>query len=214
MKDVYKNCDIEDGIPPIEFQNHILAEDSAKAQAFNKHFIAASKTIDSHTDLPFDPQIRDDSFHLNFINITVSDVEDQIKLLDVNKAFGPDGISPKIIKECIGPISNILARLFNYSLNVKQVPSLWKKANVLPLHKKGPKSDISNYRPISILSCVSKMFERIVFKYIYNHLRANFVLSNFQSGFLPGRSTTTQLLEALNSFSKAIDSNKEVRVVF
>ena len=214
LKEVYKNCDIEDGIPPIEIQNHILTDDAAKAEAFNKHFIAASKVDDSHTDLPFDPQIRDDNFDLNLIHVTVSDVEDQIKLLDVNKAFGPDGISPKIIKECIGPISIILARLFNYSLYVKQVPSLWKKANVLPLHKKGLKSDISNYRPISILSCVSKMFERIVFKYIYNHLRANFVLSNFQSGFLPGRSTTTQLLEVFNCFSKAIDSNKEVRVVF
>ena len=214
LKDVYKNSEIDDSIPPLEIQNTIITNDTEKAQAFNKHFIKASTLNDDQVDLPYEPDIRDDLFDLTTIDISITDVEDQIKLLDVNKASGPDGISPRIIKECCNPISKILARLFNYSLKVKTVPSLWKRANVVPLHKKGPKSDITNYRPISILSCVSKIFEKIIFKYIYNHLRANFVLSTYQSGFLPGRSTTTQLLEVFNCFCKAIDSKKEVRVVF
>ena len=214
LKDIYKNADVEYGIPPIEVEGNIITDDRQKAEAFNKHFIAASSVNDEYVNLPYEPAIRDDDFNLNNINISSTDVEDQIKLLDVHKAFGPDGISPRIVKEGCKPLSQILARIFNFSLSVKEVPSMWKKANVLPLFKKDKKCEIGNYRPISILSCVSKTFERIVFKYKYNRLKENFVLSNFQSGFLPGRSTTTQLLEVYHCFCKSIDNNKEVRVVF
>jgi len=71
-----------------------------------------------------------------------------------------------------------------------------------------------NYRPISILSVVGKVFERIVIKYVYNFLLENFILTAYQSGFQPGKSTVTQLLEVFHNFCKAVDSNKEMRVVF
>ena len=104
--------------------------------------------------------------------------------------------------------------IFNMSLGTSTFPSAWKKANVVPIHKKGDKSDLNNYRPVSLISAVCKVFERIIFKYVYNHLRDNFVLSVHQSGFLPGCSTTTQLLEIYHRFCKAVDEGKEIRVVF
>ena len=61
---------------------------------------------------------------------------------------------------------------------------------------------------------MARVFEKIIFKHIYNHLRVNFILSESQSGFLPGKSTVTQLLEIYDLFSKALDNNKEVRVIF
>ena len=67
---------------------------------------------------------------------------------------------------------------------------------------------------MSLLSTVSKVFEKIVFKYVYNHLKDNFVLTDFQSGFLPGRSTVTQLIEVYHMFCSSIDNEKEVRVIF
>ena len=67
---------------------------------------------------------------------------------------------------------------------------------------------------ISLLSCPGKVFEKIVFKHIYNRFSRNFILSNYQSGFLPGRSTVTQLIEVYHHFCSAVNSNKEIRVVF
>ena len=75
-------------------------------------------------------------------------------------------------------------------------------------------SDISNYRPISLLNTLSKIFEKIVFKYIYNFFKTNFILTDYQSGFLPGRSTITQLVEVNHLFCQAIDRGNEVRVIF
>ena len=107
-----------------------------------------------------------------------------------------------------------LLKLFNESLQSSVFPDIWKKANVIPLHKKDSKDTIGNYRPISLLSCVGKVFERIVFKHLYNHLKENFVICQEQSGFLPGRSTVTQLIEVYDNVCSALDNSKEVRVVF
>ena len=67
---------------------------------------------------------------------------------------------------------------------------------------------------MSLLSIVSKVFQKIVFKYLYNHLKDIFVLTDFQSGFLPERSTVTQLIEVYHVFCSSIDNEKEVRVIF
>ena len=111
-------------------------------------------------------------------------------------------------------IVSSLTKLFNLSLTLGKFPLLWKQANVIPLHKKDDKSDVNNYRPISLLSTAGKVFERIIFKYVYNFLQNNFILSVHQSGFLPGRSTITQLLEVYHKFCQALESHKEIRVVF
>ena len=72
----------------------------------------------------------------------------------------------------------------------------------------------SNYRPISLLSNIDKAFEKCIFKHVYNHLHLNNILTSYQSGFIPGDSTTNQLTFLYNTFSEALDSGKEVRVVF
>ena len=93
-------------------------------------------------------------------------------------------------------------------------PQLWKVANVVPLYKKGQKDILNNYRPVSLLCILSKIFERIVFKHVFNHFRDNFLISIWQSGFLPGSSTVTQLVELHYQFCKAVSDNKEIRVFF
>ena len=94
------------------------------------------------------------------------------------------------------------------------MPNIYKQGNVSPIFKKADPSDPTNYRPISLLSCVGKLMERCVFKYIYNFIINNNILTKLQSGFIRGDSTTNQLLYIYNDFCKAIDEGKEVRVVF
>ena len=91
------------------------------------------------------------------------------------------------------------------------MPALYKDANVCPVPKKGDLAIASNYRPISLLNCESKVFEKTIFKHLYNHLQGNNMLSSFQSGFIPGVSTVNQLTYLYHIFCDALDSDKEVR---
>ena len=94
------------------------------------------------------------------------------------------------------------------------MPHIWKQANVTPIHKKNDPSDVSNYRPISLLSTVSKVLEKIVHKYLFNFFRDNNVITPFKSGFVPGDSTVNQLIDIYNTFCKALNEGKEVCAIF
>ena len=82
------------------------------------------------------------------------------------------------------------------------------------LFKKGDSSKLNNYRPASLLSCTSKILERIIFKTVFNYLRDNNILTSHQSGFQPGDSTVNQLASLYHVFSHALDRKKDVRIVF
>ena len=103
---------------------------------------------------------------------------------------------------------------FNQSIQDGYVPEIWKLAHVSPIPKTEDRSLVSNHRPISLLSNIDKVFERVMFKHLYNHLLDNNILTAFQSGFIPGDSTTNQLTFLCDTFCRALDEGKEVRVVF
>ena len=90
----------------------------------------------------------------------------------------------------------------------------WKESNVLPLHKNGDKSQPSNYRPISLLSNIAKLQERIVFKNIYNRLHGNNLLYKYQSGFLPNHSTTYQLIDIYHHVCQTFDNDQFSSMIF
>ena len=109
-----------------------------------------------------------------------------MKSLPVGKAVGPDGISNHVLKELSREISPALYGFFNQSLNTGIVPDSFQQAYVSPVHKGGDPSEISNYRPISLLSNLDKAFERLILKYVYNYFLKNNILSSFQSRFRRG----------------------------
>ena len=81
-----------------------------------------------------------------------------------------DGISSRLLKLTAPSVARSLTQLFNYSLQTGEIPSEWKSANITPVLKKGRKEDVNNYRPISVLPIVAKVFERIVHKQLYEYL--------------------------------------------
>ena len=137
-----------------------------------------------------------------------------MKSLPIAQASGPDGLSNRVLRELSKELSVPYCSLFNQSLRVGTVPSSYKEANVCPVPKAGDLSQVSSYRPISLLNSENKVLERLVFKYLFNHLRDNNLLSSLQSGFLPGDSTVNQLTFLYNTLCHALDSGKEVRAVF
>jgi hypothetical protein len=104
--------------------------------------------------------------------------------------------------------------IFEKWLLTGKYPSLWKKANVQPVHKKSSRQDKQNYRPISLLPIFSKIFEKILFDPIYNHLNENNLLSKHQSGFRPGDSTINQLLAITHNIFESFEEGCETRALF
>ena len=212
IKQVQKSNELNDSIPPLDVGGNIVTDDKEKANTFNRYFQKASLLDTSNASIPENVLFFDAG--LSEIYVTLDDVIDQIKSLDTSKSYGPDLISPKLLKEGGIPLAQSICDLFNMSLRLCKVPQQWKMANIVPIHKKDEKNNVENYRPVSLLSTVGKVMERVIFKYTYNFFRDNFVISVNQSGFLPGKSTVTQLLEVYNEFCKAVDEGKEIRVIF
>jgi sarcosine oxidase/L-pipecolate oxidase len=103
---------------------------------------------------------------------------------------------------------------FNLSLRKKCFPSFWKLANVIAVFKKSDKSIASNNRPISLLSCVSKIFERTVFKYVFNHILRHEYIHKLHSGFLHEYSTSNQLVEIYHCIVTAFENQTPLSLTF
>ena len=129
-----------------------------------------------------------------------------MRKLDVNKAPGPDGISNWILKECCNQLVGKLYSLISRSLLQGKIPKDWKRANIVPIYKGGNKENPLNYRPVSLISVVGKLCERIVKDKWIEHLEKNEVLSVHQYGFRKGSSCSSNLLAF---YSKIIETVQE-----
>jgi hypothetical protein len=201
---------------PTIIENDVLYEtDAEKAEIFNRAFVNICDLDESGAEIP-DTQgpLSPPTEFLDQIPITEEDVMDQLKCLNIHKAYGPDEINPRLLKEGAQSIVASLTKLLRLSLQKGIFPSLWKLANVLPILKKDDPSVTLNYRPISLLCTLAKVFEHIVFKYMFNYFRQNFMITLFQAGFSQGSSTVTQLIEVYDQMCKAVNDHREIRIVF
>ena len=200
-------------IPPLEKDGLIYTDDLEKANLLNDFFRDQTLLGDKNAVLPeIDPYPVHDN--LSSLSVTPEEVELTMKALPIGKATGPDGISNRMLKEISKEISIPVAAFFNYSFSIGKVPDAFKESHVCPVPKGGNPADVANNRPISLLSNLDKTQERLVFKHLYNHFHDNNIITPFQSGFMPGDSTVNQLTYLYNTFCHALDSGKEVRVVF
>ena len=115
--------------------------------------------------------------------------------LSSSTASGPDQIAYPLLKHLPEPAQLLLLSLFNRSWYSHTFPSCWKPTTIIPIHKPGkPTSSPSSFRPISLTSCISKLFERLILSRLTFHLKSNHLLSTCQAGFCPGRSSLDQIL--------------------
>ena len=111
-------------------------------------------------------------------------------------------------------MSEPLAIIYQKLLDEGVCPNEWKNANVTPIHKKGDRTDPSNYRPVSLTSQVCKVLESIIVDKITEHLTKNDLLNDAQHGFREGRSCLTNLLETLEQWTEIIDEGDAVDVAY
>ena len=144
--------------------------------------------------------------------MTVEEVNALLSNLSTAKATGPDGISARLLKECSGVLAPSLTALLNMSLSLGKVPTEWKQENVVPVPKSGDPHVISNYRPISLLSLISKVLEHAI--HVRDSAFVKPLLHDQQQGFRTGRSCITQLLGVIHNVGKALDSGKETDMIY
>ena len=115
--------------------------------------------------------------------------------LSSSTATGPDKVAYPMLKHLPRSGMDLLLHIFNLSWSSHSFPSIWKTSSIILIHKMGkPLDSPASFRPISLTSCVSKLFERIILSRLLFFLESNSILSPRQAGFRPGRSTLDQIL--------------------
>ena len=150
----------------------------------------------------------------NILFITTEQVSTYIKRLDSSKATGLDGLGQRLLKLAVNCLSSSIAALINKSLATGQFPSQLKQAKIFPIFKGGTKTDPSNYRPISILPTISKIFERHVNKHLMGYLNKRNLINKNQSGFRAKHSCQTALIKLIDKWMECIDKGDIVGTFF
>jgi hypothetical protein len=148
------------------------------------------------------------------LEITASQVELKLKKLKLDKSPGPDQLHPRVLYEVRELISGPLQLLFDKSINSGELPEDWKLATVVAIHKKGNKSDVKNYRPVSLTCILCKVMESFIRDHIMEHFFINKLFTNKQYGFIKGRSTALQLLALLDKWTQDLEEGGQVDVLY
>ena len=149
---------------------------------------------------------RRNATRFEFVAFDVVATKKAIRKMKKPFGFGSDGIASYFINIAFPVISQSLCDIFNVSIYIGMFPDSWKTARVAPIFKNGERNDRSNYRPISVLPVLPRLFEKLAYDQLYNHLGKNKYMYTFQSGFRTIRSVVKCLLKSTNDWYVNIDN--------
>ena len=195
------------GVPTLNENGTSITNDLGKAEALNMFFASQSTINDIDSQLPPFTFITD--ARLDQINITEIEVRNILTSLTTNKSTGSDKISNKLLKECAESLCAPLTFIFRLSLQLGIFPDSWKEALITAIFKKIDPSKTKNYRPISLLSCISKVFEKVVFNHTYPYLENNNLLPPHNSGFRHDDSAINRIIAMLEEIYTGLDQYQD-----
>ena len=148
------------------------------------------------------------------LELTSDMVKKMLSKLNISKSMGPDNVPPKVLASLseIDEFVNAVTALFNKCFNTKSIPKIWKTANVIALHKKGSKTDSSNYRPISLTCILCKVYEKLIRAHILTHVESK--ICKEQHGFVSGRSCLSNLLESIDAIGDLLAQGEGVDIFY
>ena len=204
---------------PSEFliNNRSIADHKEIADQFNIFFSNIGSNL-SHSieivdnTLDFTDYLNNPTEHrFNFNVITESETLSIINKLKSKNSSGKDEISNNLLKSIKDEIGKPLTIIINQSLRTGIFPDALKIAKVKPLYKKGDNFCLNNYRPISLLPTISKIFERVMFTQLYSYLNANSLLSEQQYGFRSQHSTELACVKLVDYITTEMDNIKKIK---
>jgi len=200
---------------PHEFliNNELVSDKSIIANKFNKFFTDIGTTLSKKIDIPTDKSYKDylndptqQRFEFHYIdNDTIIKIIDSLKS---KHSTGHDGMSCKLLKYVKYELADPLKLLINQTFKMSMFPTSLKIARIKPIHKKDDTNIFDNYRPISILPSISKVFERIMHNQIYNYFNENKLFYASQYGFRHRHSTELASLELVQKIITSMDKNE------
>ena len=188
------------------------------ANKFNEYFINVGPGIANklpNTERTFNDYLSNKCQNSFFIEpVTKLEVEAEIKNLNSKKSPGYDGINIKIIKTVAKEISEPLSHIFNLTFLNGTIPDPLKIALVTPIFKDNEANKFENYRPISVITCFSKILEKLMHKRLIKFIEKNKILTKHQYGFRESRSTELAIIELTDKVTKAIDKGEYTLGIF
>jgi len=190
------------------------------AKAFNSYFINITEDLNNNSsDVDKALQLLRKSYPestpvMKLIPVTETEVREIIKSLKNKNSSGYDEISNSMLKYCVNEISKPLTYIFNLSLRTGVFPDRFKHAVVRPIHKKGDKSTMNNYRPVSLLMTCSKVLEKIMLNRLNHHLQTNEILALEQFGFRKGSNIENAVFALTDYILTSLNQRKYVEGIF
>ena len=199
-------------LPPINISDKTIAfSNDQKAEAFATYFATKMKVPEPQRTPPCIPRVTLAS--LNKFVVKKEHILENLKGLDTSKATGPDKISPMTLKNCAAELTKPISIILNNCFQANQWPRLWKLSSIVPVHKKGSQTVITNYRPVSLLSIMSKLCEKIIYDQLLKHLLEHKIISDRQFGSRKGRSAADLHLLLASRWSAALDQGLKTMVL-
>lgn len=206
IKNEISNKTPDDGIEKLKFNNTILTNPTDIATAFNSYFIE-STNVSTSSDINFKFNINSNLNSLYLIPMTENEVIKEIMALNNTNSEGYDGISTRIIKMCSNELIAVLTYLINFSFSTGTFPESLKMSVVKPLFKKGEKDNIENYRPITLIPILSKVFEKCMYKRLLDYCNKFNIINVHQFGFQKRKSTLLAIYNLICSVLTSLNKN-------
>ena len=216
IKDKNNSIKSINNVTSIQHDSNIIHNPTQIATLFNDFFINVSNENNLHLpneqykNIPID--VNDKSIFLK--PTSEPEIINIIKSLNNTKAVGYDSISTDIIKASACIIAPILDHIITNSLNQGIFPDKLKYAIVKPLYKKGDRKDPNNYRPITLVPIISKIFEKVIYNRLIEFLNKHNIIKKEQNGFQHNKSTSLAAFSLIKNITEYIDEKISVVAIF
>nr|CAD2191684.1 unnamed protein product [Meloidogyne enterolobii]CAD2207719.1 unnamed protein product [Meloidogyne enterolobii] len=199
-------------IPVLYYNNSYITKSIDKSEIFADIFLENF----SNTNMQYSHNNNENNQIpiIEDVDFDIIDIISFIKKLPNRNGTSPDNINYKILKIVLPSIAPFLSEIFRISLDSGILPDIWKESIIIPLFKKGEKSNPENYRPIALTCAICRVMEMVLNKYIVQFLLDNNLFSKDQYGFIKNRSTTTQLITTLEDWYDAIMGKKNIDCIY
>jgi hypothetical protein len=203
----------------ITLNDNIVTDPKEVSNAFNDYYSSIAQNIllqrkynGDGNFMKYMPAHHDKSFFLH--ETDTIEVKTLIKSFNINKGTGPCSIPPKILNMICDSVSPPIAIIANLSFSTGVHPERLKVAKVIPIFKSGSKMLTSNFRPISLLSNLNKILEKLMFNRVLSFLEQEKIIYNNQFGFRPKHSTNHALISITEQIKENLDNNNYACGVF